>query len=177
MTPTLKIAAALVAILIPVTAQAKHHKHQRHSAPQTALGCVYDNSGHMTCSGGVTHASAPERGRVASVNYDGGRVVGGRPAGCPHAYCGCGVSLHIFGRIIPELNLALNWRRFTPAMPAAGMVAYRSGHVFAIESVIDSNTVVAYDPNSGHHLTRIHTISLRGFHVVDPHSSRVAANY
>lgn len=111
----------------------------------------------------------------ADVVYEG-RVVGSRPPGCPRAYCGCGVSLKVFGKIIPELNLAYNWRKFPRAAPATGMVAYRAGHVFLIESVIDAHTVVAYDPNSGGHRTRIHTVSLRGFTVVDPHGSRMASN-
>ena len=112
----------------------------------------------------------------ADVVYEG-RVVGGRPPGCPRAYCGCGVSLKVFGKIIPELNLAYNWvRKFPRTSPAAGMVAARSGHVLYIESVVDAQTVVAYDPNSGGHRTRIHTVSLRGFTVVDPHGSRMASN-
>src|SRR6185437_5046341 len=40
------------------------------------------------------------------------RIVGARPSGCPNAFCGCEASLYKFGRIIPELNLASNWRRF-----------------------------------------------------------------
>jgi len=64
--------------------------------------------------------------------------------------------------------LAANWRRFPPASPAPGRVAWRYGHVFYIEAVHGDGTVTAYDPNSGGHLTRIHRVSLRGYHVVDP---------
>ena len=92
----------------------------------------------------------------------------------PHAYCGCSASLRVFGRIIPELNLAANWRRFPAAIAAAGMAAWRYGHVFIIESVNGDGTVVAHDGNSGHGLTRIHTVSLRGYHVVNPHGSHLA---
>ncbi len=103
------------------------------------------------------------------------RIVGGRPAGCPYRYCGCGVSLKVFGKIIPELNLALNWKKkFPRTSPAPGMVAARSGHVYYIMSVIDNNTVLAYDPNSGGSKTRIHERSLRGYTVVDPHGNRMA---
>jgi len=99
-------------------------------------------------------------------------IVGGRPAGCPRRYCGCGVSLKVFGKIIPELNLALNWKRkFPRTSPAPGMVAARSGHVFYIKEVIDNSTVIAYDPNSGGGKTRIHERSLRGYTVVNPHGS------
>lgn len=112
-----------------------------------------------------------------------GAVVGGRPAECNIRikgrlipYCGCGVSLKVFGRVIPELMLAYNWKKkFPRTSPAAGMVAARSGHVFYIVSVIDSSTVMAYDPNSGGGLTRIHERSLRGYTVVNPHGS-VAMN-
>lgn len=102
----------------------------------------------------------------------GAVIVGGRPAGCPRRYCGCGVSLKVFGKIIPELNLAYNWKRkFPRASPAPGMVAARSGHAFYIVSVLDSSNVVAYDPNSGGGRTRIHERSLRGYTVVNPHGS------
>src|SRR5690242_11383198 len=55
------------------------------------------------------------------------RIVGGRPAGCPSAFCGCGAALRVFGRIVPELNLAANWLRFPRTSPAPGMVAARRG--------------------------------------------------
>ena len=59
-----------------------------------------------------------------------GSVIGGRPAGCPRAFCGCGASLRLFGRIIPSLNLASNWFRFPRAAPAPRMAAVRRHHVF-----------------------------------------------
>ena len=183
--------AAFVSIAFTAQAQAKHHhRHYSHRAPAhrtvdklpaMAVGCLSDNNGRTICSGAVeriSEARSEPMGRGTSsriATYYEGRVVGGRPAGCPSAFCGCGTSLHVFGKIIPELNLAANWGRFAPANPAPGMVAYRSGHVFAIQSVNGDGTVVAYDPNSGGHLTRIHTVSLRGFHVVDPHSRRYAS--
>lgn len=95
------------------------------------------------------------------------------PAGCPHrAFCGCGVSLHIFGRAVVSGGLALarNWLRFPPALPGPGMVAVRRDghHVFAIERVIDRMHVLAFDPNSGGHLTRLHVVSLRNYSVRNP---------
>jgi hypothetical protein len=103
-----------------------------------------------------------------------GRVVGGRPAGCPRRYCGCGASLHVFGRIIPALNLAANWLRFPRATPAPGMVAARRGHVFVLERHIGGSTWWVYDANSGRHRTRVHARSIAGFRIVDPHGSRLA---
>ena len=96
------------------------------------------------------------------------RIVGGRPAGCPTAFCGCGAALRVFGRIVPELNLAANWLRFPRTSPAPGMVAARRGHVFVLEQHIGGDVWMAYDANSGGHATRIHARSLRGYIVVNP---------
>ena len=115
--------------------------------------------------------------RHVSYAVDAGQVVA-HPSGCPwRLFCGCGVSGYVFGKAVVRGGLALasEWgRRFMPASPAPGMVAWRSGHVLAIKAVNGDGTVVAYDPNSGGHLTRIHTISLRGYRVVDPSRVRVA---
>ena len=166
--------AALLTV-VSTSAEARPH-HRRAAAPAQGI-IVCDQQG---CHGDQIISASPAGRRETRiiVSDDGyeGRVVGGRPAGCPSAYCGCGVSLKVFGKIIPELNLASNWlRKFPHAQPAPGMVAARSHHVFYIESVIDAQTVVAYDPNSGGHRTRIHTVSLRGFTVVNPHASRMAS--
>jgi hypothetical protein len=99
------------------------------------------------------------------------------PHGCPaRAFCGCGVSVRVFGRPIRSLFLAANWRRFPSAAPGAGMVAWRPGHVFYIVRMIERGIALAYDPNSGGHLTRVHRRSLAGFRVVDPRGSRLANN-
>ena len=99
-----------------------------------------------------------------------GQAVGGRPAGCPHSFCGCGASIRVFGQIVPELNLAANWLRFPRASPAPGMVAARHGHVFVLEQHVEGDTWMAYDANSGGHATRVHARSLRGYTVVNPHA-------
>lgn len=98
------------------------------------------------------------------------------PKGCPRtAFCGCGTALHIFRKNIRELWLARNWYRFPPAGPAPGMVAVRRHHVFAILKVLDRRRVLAYDPNSGQHKTRIHIRSLVGYSVRNPQKSRYAS--
>ena len=98
----------------------------------------------------------------------------GHPHGCGwRAFCGCGVSVRVFGHPVRDLFLASNWRRFRSTVAAAGMVAWRYGHVFYIEAVNGDGSVRAYDPNRGGHLTRVHDVSLRGYRVVDP-SSKVA---
>lgn len=105
---------------------------------------------------------------VAAVNVTGDRIVGGRPAGCPSSFCGCGAALRVFGRLVPELNLAANWLRFPRTSPAPGMVAARRGHVFVLEQHLGGDMWMAYDANSGGHATRMHARSLRGYTVVNP---------
>lgn len=115
-----------------------------------------------------------EPGSVAPLSVAGGawreaaRIIGGRPAGCPSRFCGCGASLHLFGRIIPSLNLAANWLRFPRAAPAPKMVAARRGHVFVLERHIAGNTWLVFDANSGGRRTRIHPRSIAGYVIVNP---------
>jgi hypothetical protein len=103
------------------------------------------------------------------------RVISGRPSGCPHAFCGCEASLFRFGRIIPELNLASNWRRFPRAAPATGMAAVRSGHVMILQRHVAGDIWYVHDGNSGGHVTREHPRSIAGYTIVDPSSSSVAS--
>jgi hypothetical protein len=111
------------------------------------------------------------RTAMAEVNGDPGQVVGGRPAGCPNSFCGCGASIRVFGHIVPGLNLAANWLRFPRTSPAPGMVAARRGHVFVLEQHVEGDTWMAYDANSGGRATRIHARSLRGYTVVNPRAA------
>ncbi|WP_440639694.1 hypothetical protein ACSHT2_34985 [Bradyrhizobium sp. PUT101] len=113
-------------------------------------------------------------GTATPVNVSGARVVGGRPAGCPSSFCGCGAALRVFGRIVPELNLASNWLRFPRTSPAPGMVAARRGHVFVLEQHLGGDVWMAYDANSGGRATRIHARSLRGYTIVNPRGGSVA---
>ena len=106
---------------------------------------------------------------VAYTVKQAAQVIGGRPAGCPRQFCGCGASLHLFGKIVPGLNLAANWLRFPRAAPAPGMVAARRGHVFVLKQHLGGNTWLAHDSNSGRGLTRLHARSLAGYSIVNPH--------
>jgi len=108
---------------------------------------------------------------MAEANSGRGQIIGGRPAGCPRSFCGCGASICVFGRIVPGLNLASNWLRFPRTAPAPGMVAARRGHVFVLEQHIDGDAWMAYDANSGGRTTRIHARSLRGYTVVNPRAA------
>lgn len=100
------------------------------------------------------------------------QIIGGRPAGCPRQYCGCGTSIKVFGRIRPELNLAANWvRKFPRSVAAPNMAAARSGHVMLLLEHVEGDKWKVWDANSGGGLTRIHVRSIRGFAVVNPHVS------
>lgn len=159
---TILVAALLLAI--PTIADAK----PKHRVLNAAV---------ITCDERGCSDRAASSARYAAAENSSEGVIGGRPAGCPRRFCGCGVSLKVFGRIIPELNLAANWKhRFPRAHPGPGMVAARSGHVFYIVSMIDAETAMAYDPNSGGGKIRIHPRPLRGYTVVDPNGRRLASN-
>lgn len=107
--------------------------------------------------------------RYVDANGNVSRVIGGRPRGCPHAYCGCSASLYLFGRIIPSLNLAANWiRDFPRTLPAPRTVAARRHHVMVLLRHIDGDRWLVRDANSGRHLTRVHVRSIRGYVIVDP---------
>lgn len=101
-------------------------------------------------------------------------VIGGRPSGCPRAFCGCGASLRIFGRIIPRLNASSNWLGFPRTSPRPGMAAVRRGHalrrghVFVLERHISGQIWLVHDSNSGGHRTRLHPRSISGYVIVDP---------
>ena len=98
-----------------------------------------------------------------------GEVVA-HPDGCPkRQFCGCGVSLKVFGKPIRELFLARNWFKFPKTAAAPGMVAVRKSHVMYIQAIDANGDAVVYDQNSGGHKTRIHSRSLAGFVVVNPH--------
>lgn len=123
-----------------------------------------------TASMGRQQRFTAPRDAYASANMPGDQVVGGRPAGCPKSFCGCGAALRVFGHVVPELNLAANWLRFPRTSPAPGMVAARRGHVFVLEQPLGDGMWMAYDANSGGRATRIHARSLQGYAIVNPHA-------
>jgi hypothetical protein len=104
-------------------------------------------------------------------NQTSEKIVSSRPSGCPHAFCGCEASLFRFGRIIPQLNLATNWRRFPRTTPAPGMAAVRSGHVMILQQHVAGDIWNVHDGNSGGHVTREHSRSIAGYTIVDPSSA------
>ncbi|MGX1353451.1 hypothetical protein AB7M49_007072 [Bradyrhizobium elkanii] len=116
-------------------------------------------------------SAAEARPRLARA-WPAPQILGARPAGCPHAFCGCGASLYLFGRIIPRLNLAAAWFAFPRARPAPRMAAVRRHHVFVLVEQLEAGTWLAHDSNSGGGLTRLHARSLAGFIIVDPSEAK-----
>lgn len=139
-----------------------------HTAPVTC-----DQRGCSDWRAASTPAKSSRHVRQRSIDANGNAVViGGRPTGCPRRYCGCEASIYVFGRIKPELNLALNWKRkFPRATPAPGMAAARPGHVFILISHVEGDQWVVHDGNSGGGLTRRHVRSIRGYAIVNPHGA------
>ena len=172
--------AAFIAVLLAPSAEAKQRHHYRHHhyhhrfisdrfAPEIASGAFFQpQSTYLALKANYRHRRSQQR--AAGVEQ-----IVSHPAGCPHsAFCGCGVSVKVFGRPIRELYLAANWFKFPHASPGPGMVAVRNHHVMYIESVDANGNAVVYDPNSGGHQTRIHTRSLSGYSIRNPNGSRVA---
>ncbi|CCD86185.1 conserved exported protein of unknown function [Bradyrhizobium sp. ORS 285] len=152
------VVAALLALSVQAEARPRHHHHSSYHHHSAHHRYSYRHHSYMNAM-----ASIPSEARVGEA-----RVVGGRPSGCPHAFCGCEASLYTFGRVIPELNLAANWRRFPRAMPAPGMAAVRSGHVMILQQQVAGNVWLVHDGNSGGHVTREHPRSIAGYTIVNP---------
>lgn len=95
-------------------------------------------------------------------------VLGGRPPGCPHAYCGCGLARYL-GIHDARLNLAWNWARFFPHTYAhSGAAAVRRHHVFLLREHVRGPFWLALDFNGGRHRTWLHVRDTRGYVFVNP---------
>lgn len=110
----------------------------------------------------------------ASANQDT-TIIGGRPSGCPHAYCGCGLAKYL-GLDDARLNLAWNWAVYFPreSGPRAGLAAVSRAHVMYIESSAGDGQWLVRDYNSGGGLSRLHVRDVRGYVFVNPHSQMAA---
>lgn len=169
MARTIAVLLACVAFVISTASAAG-------AVPQ---GATHDVQGYTQATVQVGSRDRVHRGRLRHYAQDGGQrqaqILGGRPAGCPRQYCGCGASIKVFGRIRPELNLAANWiRKFPRTVAAPGMAAARSGHVMLLVEHVRGDKWKVWDANSGGGLTRIHVRSIRGFAVVNPHGETMA---
>lgn len=157
---------------VPMYRSSKRHLKPKHARRSPAKRLRAPHRAYVagtTLAYGFTREIAYAAGFPDSLGSTGrGVVIGGRPAGCPARFCGCGASLHLFGRIIPSLNLAANWLRFPRTLPAANMVAARRGHVFVLKQHIAGSTWIVHDSNSGGRRTRLHARSIAGYVIVNP---------
>lgn len=131
----------------------------------------------LSCLAGVSEAAPPNwpADAVSSeMSKPRARIVGRRPPGCPRRFCGCALSIRVFGRSVRKLWLARNWLTFPRTSPRPGMVAARRGHVMLLRSHVAGNRWVVFDPNSGGGRTRIHVRSIARFVVVNPNASAAA---
>ncbi len=115
----------------------------------------------------LSRAEALPRGpQDANGNNVPTQVIGGRPAGCPRAYCGCGLRKFL-GIDDVRLNLAANWAKLFPHTHAqSGVAAARSHHVMWLIAHVQGSQWLVRDYNSGGGLSRIHVRDVRGFQFV-----------
>jgi hypothetical protein len=165
--------ALLLANFCGCSVQARQYHHQHRSGINVSGGCAFTNDGREQCGQNRRAARAPalDANGNRAVSVDDGTVIGGRPAGCPHAYCGCGLRKYL-GLADKRLNLASNWARFFrhEAAPRAGLAAVRAHHVMYIERSMGSGLWLVRDYNSGGGLSRLHVRDLRGYVFVNPYA-------
>lgn len=141
----------LFLLTLVAPAQARHHRHHYYR-PHVAVIQQHE----WGWSSGLTPT-------VASVT----RLP--HPSGCPsRLFCGCGVSVDVFGHPVRGLYLAAAWRRFPPAAPAPGMVAWRAHHVMRLRQQVRGSVWLVYDPNGGRGGTWLHERDIRGYRIVSP---------
>jgi hypothetical protein len=103
-----------------------------------------------------------------TLSFAQAEVIGSRPQGCPRAFCGCALSLKLFGKIIPNLNLANNWKRFPKARKAPGMVGAKNGHVLQLKQHVKGNRWLVWTANSCGRRICIQERDIGSYTVVDP---------
>jgi len=150
-----------------------HYKHfHRNLAYQRSGDCTFTNDGRNICNGSYQAGASvldPGGNRTFAMAADAGSIIGSRPAGCPHRYCGCGLRKYL-GISDVRLNLASNWARLLPREggPRPGLAAVRRGHVMYIEAAAGNGQWLIRDYNSGGGLSRMHVRDVRGYAVVNP---------
>ncbi len=170
------LVALLFVFLVAQPSEAYRAKHRNASNPGN---CSFTNDGRQVCGGAVENRAAfvdATGNRIVRV-ADEGTVIGSRPGGCPHSYCGCGLRMYL-GLADTRLNLASNWARLFPheSAPRAGLAAVRSGHVMYIEAAVGNGQWLIRDYNSGGGMSRVHVRDVRGYAFVNPHAQFARAN-
>lgn len=105
-------------------------------------------------AGHLRPVTTPENPRRHAGAVSVNRILGGRPAGCPSAWCGCWLA-RFFGLSDRSLWVARNWAKFPRvAGPAPGVVAVyargRGGHVGVVTAVPGPGQIVLKSGNDGH---------------------------
>jgi hypothetical protein len=166
----------VVVFISPAQSRPLNNRAQA-AAAHADSGCDFTNSGRVVCGPAASGSAASGGTRIVAIKkgvvytVDEGTIIGSRPDGCPHAYCGCGLR-HYLGLSDKRLNLASNWAKLLPraAGPAAGVAAVRSGHVMYIEAAAGDGLWLVRDYNSGGGLSRLHVRDVRGYVFVNPRS-------
>ena len=189
----LRFLGALCVLLLAVsfnhpakTSERHHRRHYNHRERQyiddrSAAGCTLTNNGRRIC-GPTAHSrkvaksrGTPRRELRANARItrvaENTTIIGSRPDGCPHAYCGCGLRKYL-GLTDTRLNLARNWARLFRHEPGPriGLAAVRSGHVMYIQGQAGEGQWIVRDYNSGGGLSKIHVRSVRGYVFVNPNA-------
>lgn len=176
----LNIVGALIALLLATFVAQPAEAYTKRQAKHVSQSgdCSYTNDGRQVCGGTIENrATASDATANRTVlAADQGTIIGTRPEGCPHTYCGCGLRKYL-GLSDVRLNLAANWARLFPheSAPRAGLAAVRSGHVMYIEAAAGDGQWLIRDYNSGGGLSRMHVRDVRGYAFVNPHA-QLAAN-
>ena len=150
-----------------------HQKHfYRQLAGQSSADCALTNDGRGICNTNYQSAGPAIIDAVGKRSFamaDRGTIIGSRPSGCPHSYCGCGLRKYL-GISDARFNLASNWARLLPREggPRPGLAAVRGGHVMYIEAAAGNGQWLIRDYNSGGGLSRIHVRDVRGYVFVNP---------
>ena len=156
-----------------------HHHYRHRLAEQREERCTLTNDGRRICS----TAQQTSRVVVSTPNIsprlhstEAGQIIGSRPAGCPHAYCGCGLRKYL-GLTDTRLNLARNWARLFPREPSAraGLAAVRNHHVMYVQASAGDGRWLVRDYNSGGGVSRLHVRDVRGYVFVNP-TAQVASH-
>ena len=182
-TPSHTARPRIISFSISPTGAARYQRvhSARRVASHRAEGCTMTNEGRRVCMGAASQtamAAVPEVpvvdaiGNRAYAMADAAQIIGTRPSGCPHSYCGCGLRKYL-GLEDTRLNLASNWARLFPreSGPRAGLAAVRSGHVMYIEGSAGNGQWLVRDYNSGGGLSRVHVRDVRGYVFVNPHGA------
>lgn len=157
----LGIAAAVLGLMVVSSRADTAEQNPNYSVSQT--GAVRVAKVHR-----VPHGRRHARSlRAAPVHIDANgtraEIIGGRPAGCPHAYCGCGLRKYL-GISDARLDLAWNWTKYYRGDQP---VAVWHHHVALIEQMVGPRLALLRDFNSGGGLSRLHVRSIAGAVIIN----------